>query len=308
MFIGMDRDLLKDTSAWATNPSFEGVQIAYSWRQLEPAKDKYDFNIINEDLNLLKKYGKKLFIQIQDASFSIKYNNAPKYILLDTIYRGGANKQYNFRNNDDQDYSEAGWVTRRWDSEVQKRLHKFYEALGKTFDGKAEGVNTQETSVTFGNGPLHPHGFSYTRYRDAVTENLAVLRKAFPRSVVIVYANFMPGGYIPGEDTTLLESVYRFAWANNIGVGGPDLLPYKKGQMRNSYKFIKESAGKVVSGVAVQDGTYEYINPKTNKKITAEELYRFAKDELHLTYIFWGTEEPFFHSEILPFLRSVPLK
>lgn len=303
MFIGMDRDLLKDTSTWSSNPSFEGVQVAYSWRQLEPEKDKYDFSIIDEDLSLLAKYGKKLFIQVQDVSFSMKYNHAPKYLLEDTVYHGGANKQYNFRNNNEEDYHELGWVTRRWDTAVQKRLYKLYAALGKKYDGIVEGVNTEETSVTFGNGPLHPPGFSYQRYRDAIMENLLALKKAFPQSTVIVYSNFMPG-----EDSTLLESIYQFAWKNNIGVGGPDLLPYHKGQMRNSYKFIRNSYHKVPTGVAVQDATKDYINPATNKKITAAEIFRFAKDDLHLTYIFWGTEEPFFHAETLPYLQSIRLK
>jgi len=39
MFIGMDRDQLQDTSMWATNGLFDGVQIAYSWNQLEHEKD-----------------------------------------------------------------------------------------------------------------------------------------------------------------------------------------------------------------------------------------------------------------------------
>lgn len=308
MFIGMDREQLKDTSQWASNGLFEGVQVAYSWKQLEHEKDKYDFTLINEDLKLLQKYGKKLFIQIQDVSFSMKWNHTPGYLLKDTIYHGGANKQYQFRNNNEADYDEAGWVTRRWDIAVQERLHKLYLALGKQFDGIIEGINTEETSVVFGSGPLHPPGFNFKRYKDAVIENITALRKAFPRSTVIVYANFMPGGYIPGEDTTLLRAVYAFAWANGIGVGGPDLLPYKRGQMNNSYGFIRDSYGKVVSGVAVQDGTNTYINPRTNKIITAEEIYLFAKNYLHLTYIFWGTEEPFFHKEILPFLESLKNK
>ena len=78
--------------------------------------------------------------------------------------------------------------------------------------------------------------------------------------------------------------------------------------MTNSYPFIKDSYKKVVSGVAVQDGTYEYINPKTKKRITASEIYQFAENDLHLTYIFWRTENPFFQSEIIPFLYSVKSK
>src|SRR4030095_16063171 len=135
MFIGMDREQLKNISKWATNGLFEGVQVAYSWKQLERLEDKYDFSLINEDLGLLQKYGKKLFIQIQDVSFSMKWNHTPDYILRDTTYHGGANKQYKFRNNNESDSSELGWVTRRWDKAVQERLHKLYVALGKQFDG-----------------------------------------------------------------------------------------------------------------------------------------------------------------------------
>jgi hypothetical protein len=305
MFIGMDREQLTDTNRWASNGLFEGVQVAYSWRQIEHERDEYDFEIIKEDLKLLKKYGKKLFIQIQDVSFSMKWNHAPAYILNDTIYHGGANKQYKFRDIKETDHYELGWVTRRWDTAVQKRLHKLYMALGKEFDGIVEGINTEETSVTFGNGPLYPPGFTPQRYKFAIMENLMALKKAFPRSTVIVYANFMPGGYMPGEDTTLLKDIYEFAGENGIGVGGPDLLPYKPGQMSNSYGFIRNSYKKGPTGVAVQDGTNTYISPQTNKMITAREIYQFAQDYLRLTYIFWGTEDPFFHQETIPFLQSL---
>jgi len=304
VFIGMDRDQIKDTSIWAAS-YFDGVQVSYSWRQLEHEKDKYDFSLIREDIASLKKYHKKLFIQLQDVSFSPKRNHAPNYLLNDPIYHGGANMQYQFKDDSEKEYSEVGWATRRWDPEVQKRLHKLYQALGKEFDGLVEGINTEESAVDFGKGPLHPTGFSFERYKDALIENIAALKKAFPKSVVIAYVNFMPGGFLPYMDSFYLKAVYDFAAKNNIGVGGPDLLPYKRGQMNNSYGFIRNSYNKIPSGVAVQDGTGEYINPKTNQKIKAEELYLFAKDYLHLSYIFWGTEEPFFHNEIIPFLKNL---
>src|SRR5689334_2977138 len=86
MFIGMDREQLPDTSRWSTNGVFAGVQIAYSWRQLEPQKDQYDFSLIKDDLRLLEKDGKRLFIQLQDVSFSMRWNHVPPYILADTQY------------------------------------------------------------------------------------------------------------------------------------------------------------------------------------------------------------------------------
>jgi hypothetical protein len=305
MFTGMDREQLKKTKLWATNGIFEGVQVVYSWKQLEPEKDKYDFELIRKDLKLLQKYGKKLFIQLTDVSFYPIYINAPNYLLNDTAYHGGVNKQYEFKNNNEADYRDAGWVTRRWDTAVQKRLHKLYLELGSQFDGVVEGISTAETSVIFGSGPLHPPGFTFKGYKDAFIENLKALKNAFPKSTVIAYANFMPGGYRPMQDTTLLRAIYEFSWLNGIGVGGPDLFPYKRGQMNNSYNLIKESYGKVPTSLAVEDGNYKYINPKTNKQITTEEIYDFAKNYLNLTYIFWGTEKPYFKNKTIPFLKSL---
>lgn len=308
LFVGMNRELVRNSEYWKPEV-FDGIQIAYSWNQLEHTKDKYDFSLIKEDLKFLKKSGKKLFIQIQDVSFSIQRNFAPKYLREDPIYNGGANKTYSFKDYDETEYTEEGWATRRWDPDVQKRLHKLYAALGKEFDGIVEGINTEETSVGFGSvGKLHPPGFTCLRYKEAIMENVAALKKAFPRSTVIVYANFMPGCRVPGLATTLLKGVYEFAWANEIGVGGPDLFPYKPEQMSKSYPLIKSSYKKVPAGLAVQDGNYRYINPNTKKRITAEEIFQFAENELHLTYIFWGTENPFFQSETLRFLKTQKTK
>jgi len=305
MFIGMDRELLRNSDYWKPEV-FDGVQAAYSWNQLEPTKDEYDFSLIKEDLKFLKKSKKKLFVQIQDVSFSPQRNFAPKYLREEPIYNGGANKTYSFEDYDETEYTEEGWATRRWDAEVQKRLHKLYAALGKEFDGIVEGINTEETSIEFGSGKLQPPGFTCPRYKEAVTENLAALKKAFSKSTVIVYANFMPGCRVPGLATASLKEVYEFAWANNIGVGGPDLFPYKKEQ--KSYPLIKDSYKRVPTSLAVQDGNYNYINPNTNKRITAEEIYRFAENELHLTYIFWGTENPYFRKETVPLLKMLKKK
>jgi hypothetical protein len=301
LFVGMDRELLRNSDYWKPE-LFDGVQIAYSWNQLEHKKDKYDLSLIKEDLKFLRKSKKKLFIQIQDVSFSPQRNFAPKYLREDPIYNGGANKTYSFKDYDETEYTHEGWATRRWDAEVQRRMHKLYAALGKEFDGIVEGINTSETSVGFGSGRLHPSGFTCLRYKEATTENLAALKKAFSKSTVIVYANFMPGCRVPGLASASLKDVYEFAWANKVGVGGPDLFPYRKEQ--KSYPLIKSSYQKVPTGLAVQDGNYQYVNPNTNKRITAEEIFQFSENELHLTYIFWGTENPFFQSETLPFLKT----
>jgi hypothetical protein len=304
VFFGQDRDKLKQMSSLFDTNTFQGAQVAYSWRQLEHGKDEYDFSLIREDLAFLKSKGKKLFIQFQDVTFNESQINVPRYLLRDPQYNGGAEKQYEYESGHEDAAKVAGWMARRWDPAVQERLQKLFLALGKEFGGEIEGINLAETSCVVGEtGILFPKGFSFEKYRDGIISNMRALKRAFPKSVVLVYANFMPGEWLPGEDKGHLRAVYQAARELHVGVGGPDLLPYKKGQMNHSYPLIRESAGVVPIGVAVQDGNYEHKNPKTDKRVTLAEIVEFGTEYLRLDYIFWCTEEPYFSKELIPFLK-----
>ena len=114
------------------------------------------------------------------------------------------------------------------------------------------------------------------------------------------YANFMPGGQ------TSPQRVFRRARELKVGVGGPDLLPFRPFQMQNSYPLIRESAGLVPSGIAVQDGNYADRNPKTGQQATIPELIEFATGFLKVGYVFWCTEEPFYSKQVIPFLQAQP--
>jgi hypothetical protein len=305
VFFGQDREKIKETKSFLETKTFEVAQVAYSWRQLEPGKDEYDFTPIREDLAFLTAHGKKLWIQIQDVTFSERWIPVPKYLLQDPQYRGGADRQYEYKDGDEEHAVGAGWAARRWDTAVQERFHKLLRALGKEFDGRIEGINLAESSVSFGKtGRLYPQGYTPETYRDAIVTNLKALKRAFPKSIALQYANFMPGEWRPTEDRGYLRAVFQAAREAKVGVGGPDLLPYKPGQMGSSYSLIKEADGRVSVGVAVQDGNYEHINPRTGKRITIAEQIEFAREYLKADYIFWCTEEPYFSSDLVPFLRT----
>ena len=299
VFFGHERERLKGAKSFLETPILEGAQVRYSWRQLEPEKDKYDFSMIHEDLKFLKSKGKKLWIQFQDVTFSPQYINVPKYLLNDPRYNGGADKQYRSHDNYDEHPEHEGWMARRWDPTVQERLHKLFSALGKEFDGRIEGINLAESSVGVGRtGKLFPKGFTYEIYRDAIITNMKALKRAFPKSIAMEYANFMPGG------RPHLEAVYKAARENKVAVGGPDLLPFRPFQLANSYPLIRESAGIISSGIAVQDGNYGDVNKETGKRADIAELIKFADEYLKVDYIFWCTEEPYYSSELIPFMRQ----
>ncbi|MBA2687364.1 MAG: hypothetical protein H0U64_04615 [Gemmatimonadaceae bacterium] len=305
VFFGQNREAIPALSHVFKIPNVEGAQITYSWRQLESVKDQYDFSLIQEDLAFLSQRGKRLFIQIQDATFDPARINIPRYLLSDPVYSGGAAQQINDRVEEDK-ATPAGWVARRWDPAVQERFHKLLFALGREFDGRIEGINFDETSLGFGgSGKHYPKGYTPEIYRDAVITNMRALKLAFPKSVAMQYGNFMPGEWRPTDDKGYLVAVYRAARLMGVGMGGPDLLPHRPGQLGSSYPLLKAMAGQIPTGIAVQDGNFKDVNTKTGKPVTVVELVQFATEYLQVDYIFWGIEEPYFSGQVVPFLGSV---
>jgi len=291
--------------AFLENDRIAGAQLKYTWRELEPERDRYELGPLLDDLAFLERHGKRLFVQLQDASFSEEVL-VPAYLRTDPDFGGGVARKYEYEGDDESKVRFDGWVARRWDPDVRTRFIKLLDVLGEAVDGRIEGLVLPETAVGFEEkGKLHAAGFTYEAYVSGVKIIMTAARKAFPRSCVIQYANFMPGEWLPSIDHGYLRAVYRHAESIGVGVGGPDLLPHRRGQQDHSYPLIAARSPGIPAGVAVQDGNLEDRNPTTGKRVTAVELYRFAKDQLRLDYIFWGTQEPYYSEEILPYLRSL---
>jgi hypothetical protein len=303
IFFDRERERISEP-AFLETKAIAGAQLKYTWRELEPKKDQYDFSALRHDLAFLRSKGKKLFLQLQETSFSAKNILVPVYLLDDPRYHGGADKQYHIEKDDETHATAEGWVARRWDPSVQERFHRLLTTLGEAFDGQLEGINLPETSVSFGeSGRLFPEGFTPATYRDAIITNMMALKRAFPKSVTMQYANFMPGEWRPEQEHFYLRSVYERAMQLKVGLGGPDLLPYKPGQLNHAYPLLRQVAGSVPTGIAVQDGNYQHLNPKTKQPVTIEELQRFATEYLKVDYLFWCTQEPFYTRDLLPWLR-----
>lgn len=296
IFFGRDRARINE-SAFLTNPAIAGAQLRYTWRELEPARDQYAFQPILDDIAVLAAHGKRLFIQVQDATFSATLP-VPDYLRSEE-FNGGAERKW------ESGASGArfdGWVARRWDAQVRRRFAQLLDTLGRAADARIAGINLAETAISFDNGGMPPRGYSPEQYAAGIKALMSAARRAFPRSVVIQYANFMPGDSPPS--TPFLRDVYAHAAAIGVGVGGPDILPFRRFQRVNSLPLIGGRPADVLAGMAVQDGNLRDVNPATRRRVAVPELYRYAVEELHLDYIFWGTEEPFYTEEVLPFLRA----
>jgi hypothetical protein len=302
VFFRRDHDRISDTS-FLNNPTLVGAQLTYTWRELEPTRDHYAFGGIRERLAFLRARDKRLFLQLQDVSFG-ETVLTPDYLQSDSTYHGGIARKYEAGADGVARFD--GWVARRWDPAVRARFARLLTALAREFDGRIEGIVLAETSIGFDDPAQQPLGYSPDAYAAGIRDNLSAARAAFTKSCVVLYANFMPGETLPDEDRGFLRGVHAHAAAIGAGVGGPDVLPYRPFQRSHSLALIAQRPPGVHAAMAVQDGNLADRNRSTGERITVAELYEFAATRLRLNYLFWGTEEPYYTSDVLPFLRALP--
>lgn len=286
-------------NGYINNSCVSGAQIIYSWKQLEPQKDVYDFSKVEKDLNFLNSLHKKLFIQLQDRSFEPNIFNVPDYIRDDEVYHGGVAMQYDFPGEGKP--ITSGWVARVWDPAVRERFNLLVQNLANRFNGKIYGINLPETAVDFNENNL-PTDFTNNKYFDAVLKNIGALRRAFNNSIVMQYVNFFPGEWDNKEH--YMSRLFAYAMRNQIGLGGPDVVPYRTTHMKNSYPFFHMFKEKLLVGMAIQEPDYTYINPKTGGYYRFLDFYNFTRDYLGAKIFFWNIQEPFFSNELLPKLNS----
>ena len=287
-YLFADSDDLARLAPLIGRPDIAGVQVVYDWKSLEPAKDKYDFSRIEHDLKLLDTVNRKLFIQLQDRFFEVEHRNVPLYLQQEPVYGGGLVSQAD--NPGENEPAGHGWATQQWNPAVRERYQRLLDALAKKFDGRAAGINLPESAIDI-DIKNDKTGFTCEKYFAAELENMAFARKVFRKSHVVQYVNFWPCEW--NNDQKFMERAFAFAQAHRIGLGGPDIVPYQKAQMKNSYPFFHHYKGALtLVAMAVQEPTLTYTNPDTHKPFTREEFVAFAEDYLGVDIIFWSTTTP----------------
>lgn len=305
VFVNRDRARIHD-AAFLDTPGIAGAEIKYTWRELEPERDRYSFTHVLADLTFLEAHGKRMVIQLQDVTFDERIN-VPAYLLADSAFHGGAARKYEVANGVDTARFD-GWIARRWDPAVQERYARLLRALAAQVDGRIEAVVLPETATEFGGGPEHvPTGFTPQSWLTGILAQMTAARTAFTHTHVIQYANFMPGEWLPADDHGYLRAVYAHADSIGAGVGGPDLIPVRRGFRTHSGPLIAaRRRERVPAGLAVQDGNLAAIDPRTRQRVTVPMIAAFAADSLHLDYVFWGLQEPYYTRDVLPWLRAQP--
>ena len=84
VYFSRDRAAIID-HPFLTHPAFNGAQIMYTWKELEPGKDEYDFSKIEEDMQYLHAFGKKLFMDGCPRAFLAPSTICILFSLVDAL-------------------------------------------------------------------------------------------------------------------------------------------------------------------------------------------------------------------------------
>jgi len=273
------RYLARIVAELQANPVLRGVQIRYTWAELEPERGQYDFSRLERDLELMAAAGKQLFILLQTKSFDGS-NPAPDYLDAETA--AGATYAYAAqRPAQGQTAKLHGYNIRLWDTQVRTRLSALTAELGKRFNAHPalEGVAMTETALSF---PLQPIERSQVLgYFANLLQVHARMREVFPNTVTIQYTN-----YPVGQLSTFVPGLHRVG----AGLGGPDVfLAPDSGLANGVYPYYREFAGRMPMAPSVQDENYfasehggSYAPP------LIEDIYTFARNDLRANYLFWS--------------------
>lgn len=261
----------------AIRPGVAGLQKRYTWAELEPAFDRYDFSGLRSDLDLLAGQGMRLVVFVEDKSFNGHY---PTPVYLQADYTP-ANRN-------------GGYTALRWHPYVLKRFRQLIAALGDRFDTHPafEGVALQESSLSLGDDVLDTYGYTPEVYRDALIDAITAARESLPTSQVFWYMNFLPRGQ------NYITDIANRAAELGVAMGGPDVLPDAESLQRLVYPFYPEFAGRMVLFNSMQYDSYRHLRADPNsgmKYWSMLELFQFARDQLYVDYLFWnrvGSPDP----------------
>jgi hypothetical protein len=260
-------------------PALQGAIKRYFWRDLEPERGAYDFSEIEADLQRFELLGKQLIVFIMDKSFSAK-SALPSYLRGYETLAGT------------DDYSPI-----RWHPVMIERFTALGRAIGARFDAleSFEGMAMQESCLTITEEGYGKFGYSPPKYADSLIDILRGWQAALPRSRVFWYANFFPGGN---------EYLHRIADAlqgSGMVMGGPDILPYNPELAEASYPMYEEYRDRLPLFCSAQGDSYKHHKNDTRVGIlepvhpegylSMEEIFLFARDSLHVRYLFWDYEK-----------------
>ncbi|MFJ4962957.1 hypothetical protein ACIP6P_11000 [Streptomyces sp. NPDC088729] len=278
------------------------VQVVVAWGALEEARGEYRWTRLDAALDYLVKRHKKLYVQVQDRFFS----TTPAQAKLPAYVKDAGGVVATTDDHPGSDPHATGAMAAQWKGDVRTGFQSLLKAMADHFKGKLAGVNLPETSVQVPEDEQRRTGFTAEKYFQAERANMLRGKEFFSHAGgstdFIQYANFWPmdkdeearceAGRGRCADETRMDEIVRLAAANQIGIGGPDILPNRPYPTQKSYQFIEKYKDRLpVVAMAVQEPTLTYEDPENpGHPYTRERFTDFARDALGASSIFWTVE------------------
>jgi len=253
--------------AASLKPGVKGLMKRYSWKSLEPTPGAYNFSEIQSDLHWAAAYGVRLVVMIEDKTF-VAERATPAYL-----------DSYTRRNR------KGGYTLLRWNPYVVDRTQRLFRALGR-FDGHwaFEGIATQESALGLDESVLTQNGYTPEKYRDAYLAIFNTAGSALPTSRIFWFMNYFP------RKQEYIAHIAGAMASKGLVMGGPDVLPDDRVLQDMAYPFYDQFRSKMPLFGQVEGECYAHLHKTCcypNKYWTAPELFRFARDRLHVDYMFW---------------------
>jgi hypothetical protein len=178
----------------------------------------------------------------------------------------------------------GGYSVVRWDPWVRVRYQALMKALGTAFDKHPglEAIALQESAPGFTDAQYTQTNYTPELYRDSLIELLTTMKRSLPTSQVFWYMNFLPKGQ------SYIASVANAVAPLGVSMGGPDILPESASLVSKVYPFYDQFQGKMTLFCSAQFDSYEHVKSSTGKYYTPQEIFAFARDDLHVSYVLWN--------------------
>ncbi len=257
----------------AQQTGVRGIQKRYHWRDLESSFDNYDFSAVLADLELVQSQGKMLVVFVEDKTFNGE-NPAPPYLHDEFVVTN--------RN--------GGYTAIRWDPYVVSRFSQLLETLAENLDSHPalEGIAIQESSLSLNDSTLEAFNYTPEAYRDALIDVLSTAAGHFNNSQVFWYMNFLP------QNQSYLDDIATAVSSHDVAMGGPDVLPDSAPLANLTYPLYDRFQGEITLFNSIQYDSYGHRHEDMSYPTlywTPDELFEFARDDLHVDYLFW-TRKP----------------
>lgn len=276
-----------------TEPGVAGLMKRYTWRLLEPTQGAYNFSEVKSDLSWAQANGMHLIVMIEDKTFKDE-QPTPSYLAAYTA----KNKQ-------------GGYTAVRWNPTIVARKKELIKALGQQVDSNPafEGIATQESAPSLDDATLNATGYTPEKYRDALIDELSSATVSLPTSRVFWFMNFFPG------NQNYIASVASAVASKGVIMGGPDVMPDDDALQIRTYPFYEQFAGKMPLFGQVEPVCYSHLHETSasTKYWTMPELFRYARDNLHVNYMIWvrvpnaSPSDSYDYNDALPVIAANPV-